>query len=201
MTKRSAAQERNGPEWVDLFDPTYAESSCDAVRVAIAEAASGGSTAMHTTLRRHLVRPLEQYTAAHHREGHRIGSVIAAANLIETAERLADRFADRWPFDAEDAEPAAHRLYVGWLEFIAHACGPLAYHSEPRRLRQTWDAARQPRGRARELSPESLAAWMKARAMSALSEAVADDLAARHRVSRSTVYRRLKAARAAGLVS
>lgn len=156
---------------------------------------------MHATLRRHLVRPLEQYTAAHHREGRRIGSVIAAAHLIETAERLADRFADRWPFAAEDAEPAAHRLYVAWLEFIAHACGPLAYHSEPRRLRQTWQAARQPRGRARELTPESLAAWMKARAINALSEADADDLAARHKVSRSTVYRRLRAARAAGLVS
>lgn len=182
----------------DLHDAEYARHACE----AIAEAMRGELLpfAMAATMRGHLLGPLEAYIADRWRPpGPARSSVRAAERLHDEAARLVGMFEARHPFGPDDAPAYAERLRLVWLEFIAAAAGPRVYHATVKSQTQRETAARRLRGAAAKLTPETLAERVRAEGgqwRDWLALALADEFG----VSERTVYARLKAARAAGLV-
>ena len=193
---------RRGPEsWVDLFDCRYKDSSCETVEDSIKGVALGVASAMHVTLRRHLVRELEAYIAAHWKPGQRQCHVQAAQHLSDAAESLAEKFETHYPFDEKDAPIHAANLRSAWVEFIAEGAGYRIYHDRPREYAQQVAAWSGYRGNAKELEPAEVVRRMKAEGVTKLSQTLAGKIAVEFRVKTRTVYRRLKDAKEEGLLS
>lgn len=95
----------------------------------------------------------------------------------------------------------ADELYAVWLEFIAATGGPYLYSIEPKRRRQSKDAASRLRSHGKELPVASVATYMQERGLTKLSKVDVIELMARAKCSRATVYKRLRAARKAKLVA
>lgn len=196
MVKRGTALDR----WADLFDAEYVANACRAIAEAMrGEREPAAMAAMAATIRRHLMAPLSAYLDEHSRPGPQRTNVQAAERLHDKADRLADLLADRYPFAPDEVTDRAETLRVAWLEFIAHAAGPMVYHDLVKAHWQRTTAGRRPRGTAAALTPELLAERVKAEGghfPDWLAAALADEFS----VSERTVYRRLAAARARALI-
>jgi hypothetical protein len=192
---------KRAPEsWLDLFDCSYKDSSCETVADSIKGVAFGEPSQMHVTLRRYLVRELDAYIASHWKPGTRQSHVEAAQHLSDAAERIAEKFEDRYPFAEDDAPIYAADLRSAWVEFIAEGAGHRMYHDRPREHAQRVWAAAQPRA-AKRLTPAEVVRRMKAAGVAVLSQTLAADIGEAFSVSEKTVYRRLKEAKKKGLLS
>ncbi|MBI3156997.1 MAG: hypothetical protein HYZ20_16570 [Burkholderiales bacterium] len=184
--------------FANLFDADDARHACEAIAEAIRGELLPG--AMAATMRRHLLAPVEAYIADRWRPGKApSNAVLAAERVHEEAARLVHMFEVRHPFGPDDAPAFAEPLRLAWLEFIATAAGPLVYHGAVKSQTQRETAGRRLRGAAAKLTPEVLAERVRAEGgqwRDWLALALADEFG----VSERTVYARLKAARAAGLV-
>ena len=186
---------RAAESWVDLFDCSYKDSSCETVEDSIKGVALGVASAMHVTLRLHLVRELDAYISAHWKPGQRQRHVQAAQHLSDAAESLAEKFETHYPFDEKDAPIHAANLRSAWVEFIAEGAGYRIYHDRPREYAQQVAAWSGYRGNAKELIPAEVVRRMKAEGVTKLSQTLADKIGKEFRVSPSTVYRRLDEAK------
>ncbi len=183
--------------WSDLFDAEYMNHACE----AIAEAARTWSRpeAMAATIRAHLLGPLDAYMADHDRRGRRrTASVVAAFDLRSAAAMLAMEL--ECGSSGRVAAAMVPGLRLAWLEFIAYGAGPLVYDGLRKARAQRWAAAKKPRGAAAKLTPEALAKRMKAAGLVTLSQELAQRIGDEYGVSERTVFRRLKAAQALGLL-
>ena len=199
-TKKKAATLQPQP-WLALFDVDYAQSSCQAVKDAMLARASGQAVPMGDTLRQNLAMPADAYVQRHWQDGVLRSDVQAAERLRNAAQNLADLFADNWPFQENEAAARVASLYVTWLEFIGYVGGVLAWHVIPIRDARNWVSATQLRGYGKDFLPADVVTWMKEKGLSTLSQEKAAELAKRHKVSVSTVFRRLKMAKDGGQLS
>ena len=195
------AHSRKPTVWFDLFDTGQMDHVCERVCTAILDVAQGAQHDMHIPLRRWLSGPLDAYLRDHWRRGVNNDHVLAAQRFHEVIERLADRFADRWPFDADEAQREADSLRFAWLEFIAYGAAHHVYHDGPRRQKHAAGAATAPRKpETRALTPAIAAARVKA-AEDVQRSAVVLEIAVEFEVSEATVWRRIDAAKKLGLLS
>ena len=195
------AHGRKPKVWFELFDTAEMDHVCEAARVSVLNVAHGEPSAMHVPLRRWLLDPLDAYLQEHWRPGVNYIHVQAAERMRDAVERLADRFADRWPFDGDDAQREAAALRFAWLEFIAYGAAHHVYHLALKRHKHGKDAASSGPRKAgtRDLTPQVVAARVKAArakvgARFKLSGLVGE-LADEFDVSDGTVWGRIKTAR------
>lgn len=187
--------------WFELFDTAQMDHVCEAARVNVLNVAHGEPSDMHVPLRRWLLDPLDAYLQDHWSAAATYVHVQAAERMRDAVERLADRFADRWPFGVDEAQREAAALRFAWLEFIAYGAAHHVYHLAPKRQKHGQTAASGPRKpQTRDLTPGIAAAKVKAAADDKLS-AVVLEIAVEFDVSEPTVWRRIRAARKLGLLS
>lgn len=125
----------HGP-WAELFDAGFVQHVCALVRDEAHAVAKGGSSGLHVPLRERLVKPVWAYVQAHWEPKTARADVLAAYELIDVAERLAERFEAGRGFDASTFGAAARQLRLAWLWFIAHVAGPCVYWDAPRAAAQ-----------------------------------------------------------------
>lgn len=195
------AHSRQPAVWFELFDTAQMDHVCEAARINVLNVAHGEPSDMHVPLKRWLLGPLDAYVQEHWSPGASYVHVLAAERMRDAVERLADRFADRWPFDADDAQREADALRFAWLEFIADGAAHHVYHGGPKRQKHAAGAASRPRKQTTQaLTPRTAADRVNAAARDKLS-AVVLEIALEFDVSESTVWRRIEAARGLGLLS
>lgn len=157
--KRKARRSKPGA-WTDLFDPSFMDHVCEAVRCAIVNLSLGEPSMLHVSLRRDLLQPLAEYVADHWAPPDvATTDVKAALSLAERVEVLADRIEEGAPFDESVSSEVAAALRLAWLEFIAHGAGVYLYWVVPRQHAQRVNAPKgKLRGWPRFISIEDVAA-------------------------------------------
>lgn len=189
--------------WTDLFEIFHMEHVCSAVKVNIVNSAQGFRTDFHEPLRAYLLTPLDDYLKANWPPGEVRcpPEMKAALALQELADKLAELFEEGHPFSEESAGEYRASLRSAWVEFMAQGAAHRISHDLPRDQAQRRNAAKLPRGRAADLTPAEVARRIQAAGTTELSQELAAEIADAFKVADSTVYRRLKKARAMGLLS
>ena len=190
---RRPAQRTTVEQWADLFDMSYADHVCTALRMHMVEREPHELAPQARTIREHLLKPLDAYMAEVWRpEGRQIEAFNAAQQLFNLAERLAEHFEDRYPFDEESADAWKRQVRAAWVELVALGAGHYLYSEAPRRARAARKAARAAR-KAKGLTVERVADFF--RAADGKHTVLVGELADREGVSERTVERRLFAAK------
>jgi hypothetical protein len=188
-----------GVQWAPLFDVHYMGHCVERLRTHAEEASIGAYPDDHITIRKELLAPLDAYMSqlGQPARGGQYEECRAAQALFDVGERLAEHFADRFPFDISSAEAWAARLRSAWVDFIATCAGPLIAHGVPARSAAASKSAKHLRV-APALTSAEVAAFFKGK--TGKHSSLVGDLAAREDVSTRTVERRYAQARKEGLL-
>lgn len=179
--------------WGDLFDVSYADHVCEALRMHMVEREPHELAPQAKTIREHLLKPLDAYMGEVWRPQGRQTECFAAAQLLfNLGERVAEHFEDRYPFDDVSADGWKRQIRAAWVELIALGAGHHLYWEAPRRARAARKAAQAPR-KAKGLTAEAVADFF--RTANGKHAVLVGELADREGVSERTVERRISTAK------
>lgn len=186
-------------EWVHLVDVNYLRHVTSALRLVAAESSIGAyPQSQGEFIRAHLLAPLDALIDEAYEAGARGSAELTAARaMYECAERFAEHFEDRYPFDAERAAAWSERLHVAWLDLVAALAGPFAFNALQAQVqRQRAPLEGRSRREAEGKAPPSALLLAKIDpATGELPKAALLDLKEQFGVSESTLYRALRRAR------
>lgn len=199
IPKRPNRTGDTAPAWTDLLDEGEVERGCAAVFESIDDYVLGRSDAPRIPVRRLLLAPLEGYlqrtattrsitpevSAAERLYGEALELELALGQGISSAPALIDGDAERW----------RERIRTAWTGLLAAAARAREWQRQRNSGNQTPE-----RGRAKSLTVVKLKAELEEVGQLVPTDETLQSIADKYRIGVRTVYRRLAAARAAGLL-